>query len=107
MQSANTGNIYIDKRLDNIPVAILVYQVGWEDYGNFGVGDVNGNPFRTGEYLAFDEYGEDPVTKSLRDHLSGVIEDADLLKATVERVVEWMWQNASDTYPIADFDLPL
>lgn len=40
------------------PVMVLQYYVQeWEDYGESGFGDVDGQPLRSGEYLSFDVDG--------------------------------------------------
>jgi len=49
------------------PVMVLQHYVQeWEDYGECGFGDVNGQPLRSGEYLSFDEDGEQPLIEDLR-----------------------------------------
>jgi len=86
---------------DNPPFVFLFFQSEWDDYGNVGIGDVDGNPFRTVEYLAFDNYGERPLSNSLHRELNDVVPDEKQRRDTIRIILRWLENNAEG---VSSFD---
>ena len=86
---------------DNPPFVLLFYQSEWDDYGNVGIGDANGNPFRTVEYLALDSYGEHPLGKSLHHELNEVIPDEKQRRDVIRIILCWLENNSEG---VSNFD---
>lgn len=76
---------------DEVPVSIFLFWIQeWDDFGDFGFGGPSGQPLRSGTYLSFDNFGEQPIATSLRDRLSHVIKDEEQMKDVLRNVQDWI-----------------
>lgn len=86
---------------DNPPFVFLFFQSEWDDYGTMGIGDADGWPFRTVEYLSFDNYGERPLGDSLRRELNEIIPDEKQRHDVIRVILRWLENNSEG---VSNFD---
>ena len=72
---------------DNPPYVFLFSESEWEDYG---MGDADGHPFRTGTFLSHDVVGETSLGVTLDNHLQACNLDEETLKAVKAALYEWL-----------------